>query len=134
VCKQQNKVRAARIVRLRRRTSTARDNWLITLIRCAGAWMKGPRARMVSNRGNSKGRGSNRGSKVNEVSSKGNNRGSRDKRASRDNQANQASSKALKTVNSKVASRRAARKTAASRRATETVAASIVRDQWAATG
>jgi hypothetical protein len=92
---------------------------------------------MVSNRGRIRGRVRSRvsrDSKVNEASSKGNNRGnSKDKRANRDNQANQ-DSKALKTVNSKVASRQAVHKTAASRKATEIVAASIAQHQWVAAG
>ena len=152
-CKRQNRARAARMVRLRKRTSIAHGNWQTTLIRCAAAWMKEPRDGTVSSRGRGKAsrgrkvneansrdssrdskvneanrvrRGSNRGSKANEANSKDNNRGnSKDKKASRDNQD---SSKVLKTVNSKVASRQAARKTAASRRVTETVVASIVQE------
>lgn len=132
VCKQQNRVRVARMGRVRRRTSIARDNWLTTLIRCAAVWMKERRAGMVSNKGKIRGRGKvSRGRKVSEansrVSSKGKERkaNSRDERASR---GNQDSSKALKTVNSKVVSRRVALKTAASHKATETVAGSIVRE------
>src|ERR1700741_3284263 len=123
-CRRPSKAHAGQMVRLPRRISIARGNWLTVLIRCAGVSMK---ERLVAtdssrdskkevSRGRSKEKTVSRAKKVNRV-----NKGSPDSRAHR-------------AGSSRVANRLAAHKMVGSRRVAEIVAASIARDRWVAIG
>src|ERR1044071_9777456 len=81
-CKRPSKARVVQMVRLRRRTSIARDNSQTILIRCAARWKKEPHAAMDNNKVNNKAI-----SKViNKANSKDSNRvNSKDNKVRRDN-------------------------------------------------
>src|SRR5262245_44672062 len=53
-CKRPNRARVVQMVRLRKRISIARDNWLTTLTRCVVRWTKEPRAVKGSSRDSNK--------------------------------------------------------------------------------
>src|ERR1043165_5878790 len=94
VCRRRNKARVVRTVRVRKRISIARGNWLTISIRCGVAWMRtrdatataSNNSRAINNKDNSK------GSRANAVN-----------KANVDNKANRARIKVNnKAVNSKV--------------------------------
>src|SRR5688572_16160174 len=130
VCRRRSKARAAQMVRVPKRTSIARGNWLTTSIHCGVVWMKthGATATVNSSKVISEANKPSRDNRAREVRKV--NRARRASKASADNRGN----RDLKEVSSKEVNRPAAHKTVASQTVTGSAAGSIASDQWAVIG
>src|SRR5688572_21987302 len=136
VCRRRSKARAAQMVRVPKRTSIARGNWLTTSIRCGVVWMRthGATATVNSSKVISEANRVSRDNRAREVRKVNRarrarevrkvNRARRASRASADNKGN----RDLKEVSSKEVNRPAAHKTVASQTVTGSAAASIASD------
>src|SRR5687767_14223339 len=115
------------MVRVPKRTSIARGNWLTTSIHCGVVWMRtrGATATVNSSKVISEANRVSRANRAREVRKV--NRARRVSKASADN-------KDLKEVSSKEANRPAVHKTVGSQTVTGSAAGSIASDQWAVIG